>query len=239
MHKEAREQKEGRRSLGHACVFIGALFAALQMLSARGETVFCRSMDRVASMDPAAASALYASRAVSLVYETLLEFDYQARPYRLIPGLALSMPEIQSNGCVIVVRLNPAARFQPDVCFGTDGQGKPMSRAVVAQDVVYSLKRLADRRVVSPGAWLVEDSIMGMRAFADASCAGTRTDYEMPVRGLQAIDAQTVRIELVRPMHQFLWYLAMPYSAVRCISFVRICTSKGIPSLLMTVVCSD
>jgi len=214
MHKEARKQKEGRRSLGHACVFIGALFAALQMLSARGETVFCRSMDRVASMDPAAASALYASRTVSLVYETLLEFDYQARPYRLIPGLALSMPEIQSNGCVIVVRLNPAARFQPDVCFGTDGQGKPMSRAVVAQDVVYSLKRLADRRVVSPGAWLVEDSIMGMRAFADASCAGTRTDYEMPVRGLQAIDAQTVRIELVRPMHQFLWYLAMPYSAV-------------------------
>ena len=32
---------------------------------------------------------------------------------------------------------------------------------------------------------------------------------------------------------------AMPYSAVWCISQVRICTSKGMPSLPMTVVCSD
>ena len=32
---------------------------------------------------------------------------------------------------------------------------------------------------------------------------------------------------------------AMPYSAVWCISHVRICTSNGMPSLLMTVVCKD
>jgi hypothetical protein len=32
---------------------------------------------------------------------------------------------------------------------------------------------------------------------------------------------------------------AMPYSAVRCISWVRICTSSGLPSGPMTVVCSD
>ena len=31
---------------------------------------------------------------------------------------------------------------------------------------------------------------------------------------------------------------AMPYSAVRCISHVRICTSKGMPSEPMTVVCT-
>ena len=32
---------------------------------------------------------------------------------------------------------------------------------------------------------------------------------------------------------------AMPYSAVRCISCVRICTSKGIPLSLSSVVCSE
>ncbi len=32
---------------------------------------------------------------------------------------------------------------------------------------------------------------------------------------------------------------AMPYSAVWCISHVRICTSNGMPSLPMTVVCRD
>ena len=31
---------------------------------------------------------------------------------------------------------------------------------------------------------------------------------------------------------------ATPYSAVRCMSQVRICTSKGMPSLPMTVVCT-
>jgi len=32
---------------------------------------------------------------------------------------------------------------------------------------------------------------------------------------------------------------AMPYSAVLCISWVRICTSNACPKGLMTVVCSD
>ncbi|SHS83435.1 Uncharacterised protein [Mycobacteroides abscessus subsp. abscessus] len=32
---------------------------------------------------------------------------------------------------------------------------------------------------------------------------------------------------------------AMPYSAVRCMSRVRICTSSGLPSGPTTVVCKD
>ena len=199
---------------GDRWVFAALCAAAFAALPLRGETVFRRSMDRVASMDPAAASSIYASRAVSMVYETLLEFDYRARPYTLVPGLAVRVPEVQSNGCVYVLSLDPQARFHPDACFGMDGAGRPQSRAVTAQDVVYSLKRLADRRVVSPGAWLVVDSIAGMRAFADVSALGNRTDYSLPVLGLQALDAQTVRIELVHPMHPFLWYLALSYSAV-------------------------
>ena len=42
----------------------------------------------------------------------------------------------------------------------------------------------------------------------------------------------------VMPALYFQW-AAMPYSAVWCISQVRICTSKGMPSLSMTVVWSD
>ena len=182
--------------------------------SAGGETVFRRSMDRVSSMDPADASSLYAARAVQLVYETLLEFDYRARPYRLIPGLAERMPEVQSNGLVYVFRLHPEARFQADRCFGADAAGKPRGRPVCAEDVVFSLKRLADRRVASPGAWLVEDAVAGMRAFSEASATGSATDYALPVSGLTALDARTVRMTLTRPMHQFVWYLAMCYTAV-------------------------
>ncbi|MDR2849539.1 MAG: ABC transporter substrate-binding protein [Verrucomicrobiota bacterium] len=181
---------------------------------AGGETVFRRSMDRVASMDPADASSTYAARAAQLVYEPLLEFDYRARPYRLIPGLAESLPEVQSNGLVYVLRLDPEARFQADPCFGTDGEGRPRGRPVTAEDVVFSLKRLADRRVASPGEWLVLDTVVGMRAFSEASMSGAATDYARPVGGLEAVDARTVRITLTRLTHQFPWFLAMCFTAV-------------------------
>ncbi|MDD4101801.1 MAG: ABC transporter substrate-binding protein [Kiritimatiellae bacterium] len=188
--------------------------AGMLALAAGGETVFRRSMDRVASMDPAAAASLYAARAVQLVYEPLLEFDYAARPYRLVPGLAESLPEVQSNGLVYVFRIHPAAQFQPDRCFGVGEGGAARGRPVVAEDVVFSLKRLADRRVASPGAWLVEDTITGMRGFADASLTGAATDYAFEVAGLKALDERTVRIELTRATHQFIWYMAMAYTAV-------------------------
>ena len=187
---------------------------ALFVAQAGGETVFRRGMHRFSSLDPAQASSLYASRAVQLVYEPLLEFDYHARPYRLIPGLAESLPEVRPDGLVYVIRLHPEARFQADPCFGTDAGGEPRGRPVTAEDVVYSLKRLVDRKVASPGEWLMLDTVAGMRAFSDASMAEAVTDYSLPVSGLEAIDARTVRITLARPVHQFVWYLAMSYTAV-------------------------
>ena len=183
-------------------------------VNARGETVFCRSMDRVASMDPAEASSIYAARAVRMVYETLYEYDYAARPYRLIPGLAEGLPDVQSNGLVYVFRINPLATFHPDPCFGMDVSGQPRGRPVTAEDVVFSLKRLADRKVASPGSWLVEGSVLGMRAFSDASDGAGPTDYGIPVAGLRALDARTVRVELTRPMNVFAYYLTIAYSSV-------------------------
>ena len=186
----------------------------LLTLPASGETVFRRAMERVFSMDPADAASVYSAQMVQMVYETLLEFDYQARPYALIPGLAVAMPEVSSNGLVYLLSLKDDAQFQTDPCFGMDANGHARGRIVTAQDVVFSLKRLADRRVASPGSWVVEDTIVGMRAFAEASMIGVATDYALPVAGLNAVNDRTVRIELTRPMHQFIWYLAMAYTAV-------------------------
>lgn len=199
-----------------------AAAAALALAGAsRGESVFCRSMDRVASLDPAQAASIYAARAVQLTYETLLEYDYAARPYRLIPGLAEALPEVQSNGLVYVFRIDPEARFQPDPCFGREASGAPRSRGVTAADVVFSLKRLADRKVGSPGAWLVEDALLGMRAFAERSSGAGPTDYDEPVAGLRAAGARELRIELAKPLHVFPYYLAIAYSAVVAPEAVR------------------
>ncbi len=182
--------------------------------AAAGEGVFRRGMERVSSLDPADSSSLYAARAIQLVYETLLEYDYRERPYRLIPGLAEALPEVAEDGRVYLLRVRPEARFHPDPCFGTDASGAPRGRAVTAADVVFSLKRLADRKVASPGAWLVEDEVVGLRAFADRSAGAAPTDYGAEVAGLRALDARTVRIELTRPLHVFPYYLAVAYTAV-------------------------
>ena len=186
----------------------------LVALRASAEVTYTRNIERVASLDPVEAMSSYAARVVQLTYETLLEYDYAARPYRLIPGLAESLPEIQEDGRVLIFRIRPEARFHPDPCFGTDSKGAPQGRAVTAADVVYSLKRVADRKNASPGAWTVEDSILGMRTFAELSAGAAPTDYAREVEGLRALDERTLRIELARPLHVFLYYLTTAYTAV-------------------------
>ncbi len=193
------------RYLLQLCAFLlaaPALFA---------QTTFRRHLDRVNSLDPANADSVPASRAAALVYETLLEYDYTARPYRLIPGVATALPEVTSNRYVF--HLDPAARFAPDPCFGMDTNGTPRDRPVRAQDFVYALQRLADRKLASSGAWLVLDNIRGMRAFAEQSAGREPTDYRRQPEGLRALDDQTLCIELTRPFPQFAWLLAMSYSA--------------------------
>ena len=151
----------------------------------RSITTHRRPLERVASMDPIHASAVYDSRAVSLVYEPLLEVDYEARPYRL-KACACELPEVSSDRLVYTFRLRDGLRFQADPCF-PDGKG----RLATAEDVVYSLTRLRDPTNASSGMWTM--------------------DY---VKSVSTTDVQTVVITLKKPFHVFPWLMAMAYSAV-------------------------
>ena len=106
--------------------------AILSMLFA---ATFVRPLERVNTMDPAKAQSVYDSRAIQLVYESPLAIDYEARPYRLVPGYC-EMPEVSDDGLVY--------RFR------TRG-GKP------AEGVVRALARLKDPDVVSPNGWILAD----------------------------------------------------------------------------------
>ena len=178
------------------------------------DVTFRRMLERITSMDPAQGVSVYAARAIQMSYETLLEFDYNERPYKLIPALAEKMPEISDDGLVYIFTIHPDAHFFADTCFGKDSSGVLNGRSVTAADIVYSLKRLSDRKIASPGSWLMDDAVKGMRAFADASTGESATDYSMDVAGLQALDERRIRIELTQPRQQFLWYFAMAYTAV-------------------------
>ena len=78
-----------------------------------------------------------------------MEYDYTARPYRLVPAAAEAMPEVSEDGTTYTFRLREAY-YATDPCFG---QGK--RRQVLAADFVYGWKRLADRRLGGSGEWLV------------------------------------------------------------------------------------
>jgi ABC-type transport system substrate-binding protein len=176
---------------------------------ANGEIVAYSSTHRITGLDPATSSSVDASIAISRIYEGLLQYDYLARPYKVIPSLAESMPEVSDDGLVYTFKIRKGIYFQDDVCF-PDGKG----RELVAQDFVYSFKRVADAENKSPGFWAFSSRIKGIDDFNKASQGDGATDYDLLVSGLECPDSHTLRITLTEPYPQLLYILTMHYSFV-------------------------
>ena len=174
----------------------------------RDETLYLTSL-RIRGFDPAKVGDVSSAQAIQRIYEGLLQIAYLDRPYRLEPLLAEAMPEKSADGLRYTFRLRRGIHFQDDPCF-PGGSG----RELTAEDVVYSLKRIADRKVGSSGWWAFEGRIAGLDAFRAASAGEGPTDYAAPVEGLRAPDRYTVEIALTRPYPQFLWVLALHYGSV-------------------------
>ncbi|MCL1887783.1 MAG: ABC transporter substrate-binding protein [Kiritimatiellaeota bacterium] len=169
---------------------------------------FRRPMERVSSLDPAQSVAVYSSHAVALVYETLLRYAPGPPPYTLEPALATALPEVSDDGLTLTFTLDPAARFWPDPCLPEGG------RPLLAHDVVYTLKRLCDKRGDAPSDWILLDRVRGMRAFADATAALPPDAPYPEFESLRALDDHTVRILLARPSPELPWLLTLPSTGV-------------------------
>ncbi|WP_372807636.1 ABC transporter substrate-binding protein [Pontiella sp.] len=174
---------------------------------ANGEIVSYSSTHRLTGLDPATSSSVDTSIAISRIYEGLLQYDYLARPYKVIPLLAESMPEVSEDGLVYTFKIRKGIYFQDDPCF-PDGKG----RELVARDFEYSLKRLADAKNKSPGFWTLDGRVKGISEFNKASQGKEPTDYDRPVSGLECPDSHTLRITLTEPYPQLLYILTMHYS---------------------------
>src|SRR5690606_19398998 len=141
------------------------------------------------NVDPIQAATGYSNIVVLNAYDTLYRYKYLARPYELVPNLAADLPEISDDGLTYTITLKQGAEFIDDPAF-PDGRG----REVVAEDVVYSLKRHFDPSNISQGAWLWEGRIEGLDDWA-----ADGADYDMEVAGLKALDSHTLEIRLTRP----------------------------------------
>ena len=106
--------------------------------------------------DPAQINDLYSAAVIAHVLDAPYEYDYLARPAKMVPNLAEGQPEISPDFRTFTFRLRPGIYFSDDPAFG----GKP--RELVAKDVVYSFKRFFDPVNKSPKySGFADEKILG------------------------------------------------------------------------------
>ena len=142
--------------------------------------------------DPAQISDLYSRTITSHIFDSLYCYDYLARPARMRPLAAASLPEISTDFRVFTFRIRPGILFQDDPAF--DGR----KRELVAQDFVYSLKRFFDPRWKSPIVpGLEEYGILGLNELRQRTLKDkVAFDYDVELAGLRALDRYTLQIRL-------------------------------------------
>ncbi len=161
----------------------------------------------VKGMDPIYSNDRYSSNEVGRVYEGLLEYHYLKRPYTLVPNLAESLPEVSEDGLTYTFKIKKGVLFQDDKAF-KDGKG----RELVAEDFVYSIKRLADPKLQGLGWWLLQGKIVGLDEWRDKNAKKDTVDYTEVVEGLKTLDKYTIQFKLTKQFPQFLYSLAMPFT---------------------------
>jgi ABC-type transport system substrate-binding protein len=152
--------------------------------------------------DPAGISDLYSGTVAQAIFETLLTYDYLARPSKLIPLAAEALPQVSDQGKTYTFKVKKGIHFTDDPAFG----GK--KRELVAEDFAYALKRLIDPKVRSPYAFLVEGKIVGLDEAAAAAKKGGKFDYNAKVAGLEVLDRYTLRIRLKQADYGLSYVLA-------------------------------
>jgi len=157
--------------------------------------------------DPQRVDDLYSGTICTEIFEPMLEFDYLARPIKLVPLVAESIPVAESNGLIYTFRIKPGIYFADDPVF------KGKRREMVAADLLYALERLVDPANRSPYSWVMENKIVGLDAQAARAAQSGHFDYDAPVSGLKIVDRYTLRITLTHPDYTFLYLFTMPVTA--------------------------
>ena len=151
-----------------------------------GNYFYYNDYSGIASLDPAFAKNQSITWAIHQLYNTLVEVD---SALHITPSIAKRW-EISKDGKVYTFYLRDDVFFHDDACFE-----KRKGRKLVAKDVVYSFKRLSDKKIASPGAWIFNDKVD-------------------PVNGFIAIDDTTLQVRLTRPYHPILGILSMQYCSI-------------------------
>ncbi len=140
----------------------------------------------IASLDPAFAKNQSTMWPAHQLFNTLVEVDDSLN---IKPSLATHW-EISDDKLTYTFYLRQDVRFHDDPVFpGSRG------RKMIASDVVFSLNRILDPAVASPGAWIFNGKADTLRPFT-------------------ALNDSVFRLKLLRPYQPVLGILSMQYCSV-------------------------
>ena len=159
--------------------------------------------------DPAPVGDIYSAYVDRAIFDPLYQYDYLARPYRIVPNAAAALPDISRDGRTWTIKVKPGIYFADDPAFN----GR--RRELTAADYVYSWKRVLDPRMRSNNIQIFEGKFVGADTVVAAAKETGKFDYDAPIEGLQAVDRYTIRLKLNFPAYQLLTDLTTsPSSAV-------------------------
>ena len=151
--------------------------------------------------DPQAIYDSYSFEVCHAIFDPLYTYDYFARPVRLVPNTADGMPQITDGGRTFTVKVRPGIYFADDPAF------KGKKRELVAEDYVYSIKRIFDPKVRSYWLYLFDRRLVGLDEVMERARKADRFDYDAKIEGLQALDRYTLRIRFSTPYYSFQHWL--------------------------------
>ena len=156
------------------------------------------------AFDPAKVSDYYSGTVIEAIFDPLLTYDYLARPAKLVPNVAESLPAVSNGGKTYSLQIRKGIYFTPDPSF----RGK--RRELTAADYAYTIKRFLDPKLRSPYAFLFEGKILGLDELASQAKESGRFDYDAKLAGLETPDRYTLRIRLNQTDLNFPYVLALP-----------------------------
>ena len=142
--------------------------------------------NNITSLDPAFAKSQNNIWAVDHLYNRLIELNDDLE---IVAGIASDW-SISNDGKIYTFTLRDDVFFHDSECF-PDGKG----RRVSAADAVYSLGRIIDQSVNSPGSWIFGDKLIKDNPF-------------------RAIDERTFEVHLKEAFRPMLGILTMHYCSI-------------------------
>jgi oligopeptide transport system substrate-binding protein len=185
-----------------ARVLLLCMFGAAAHAADPAKSLRVTFMAAETGFDPVKTSDVYSGTVIEAIFEPLLTYDYLARPAKLVPNTAESLPLVADTGRTYTLKLKKGIYFADDPAF----KGKP--RELTAEDYAYTIKRYLDPKNRSPYSFLFEGKIAGLDELAAQAKKSGRFDYDAKVPGLEVSDRYTLRIRLTQTDFNFSHVLA-------------------------------